>query len=101
MDNLKKFHNRRNLLSIYQSVILEVSTTPAFLHVQNPEMRSTLRMKLFISPKNSGEKTSLGQVRLDQAVLAQKYGEGVRLKALKQHFCDKLNKNLQVSGLPT
>ena len=55
MDNLKKFHDRKNLLSIYQSVILEVSVSPAHSLVQNPEMRSTLRMKLFISPKNNGK----------------------------------------------
>ena len=54
MENFKQRHKREHLSDIYQSVIFEVTQSPAYNHIQNPEMRSTLRKKLFISEKKKG-----------------------------------------------
>jgi hypothetical protein len=51
MENLREFHNSEQFINIYQKVQWRVSNSPVFDKIlQNPEMKSTLRKKLFITP---------------------------------------------------
>jgi hypothetical protein len=50
MENLKKFHKSEQFINIYQKVQWNVSSSPVYDKVlQIPEMKSTLRKKLFIT----------------------------------------------------